>query len=43
MELIGLANYALFMGIFIGIYALLALGLNIVDCNGVPKLSGWDV
>lgn len=29
MELIGLANYALFMGIFIGIYALLALGLNI--------------
>lgn len=29
MELIGLANYALFMGVFIGIYALLALGLNI--------------
>ena len=29
MELVGLANYALFMGIFIGIYALLALGLNI--------------
>jgi len=29
MELIGLANYALFMAIFIGIYALLALGLNI--------------
>lgn len=29
MEWIGLANYALFMGIFIGIYALLALGLNI--------------
>jgi branched-chain amino acid transport system permease protein len=29
MEWIGLANYALFMCIFIGIYALLALGLNI--------------
>lgn len=29
MELIGLANYAIFMGILIGIYALLALGLNI--------------
>ncbi|MBO6755058.1 MAG: branched-chain amino acid ABC transporter permease [Roseibium sp.] len=29
MEWIGLLNYALFMGIFIGIYALLALGLNI--------------
>lgn len=29
MELAGLLNYALFMGIFIGIYALLALGLNI--------------
>lgn len=29
MELIGLVNYALFMGIFIGIYALLALGLNV--------------
>ncbi|MEJ8473690.1 branched-chain amino acid ABC transporter permease [Roseibium algae] len=29
MELIGLVNYALFMCIFIGIYALLALGLNI--------------
>ena len=30
MELaMGLANYALFMGVFIGIYAILALGLNI--------------
>ncbi|NVK36245.1 MAG: branched-chain amino acid ABC transporter permease [Rhodobacteraceae bacterium] len=29
MELIGLLNYALFMAIFIGIYALLSLGLNI--------------
>lgn len=29
MELIGLANYAVFMAIFIGIYALLALALNI--------------
>ncbi|MFN7165778.1 MAG: branched-chain amino acid ABC transporter permease [Pannonibacter sp.] len=30
MELaLGLANYALFMGVFIGIYAILALGLNI--------------
>lgn len=29
MELIGLANYAIFMGILIGIYALLSLGLNI--------------
>lgn len=29
MELTGLVNYALFMGIFIGIYALLSLGLNI--------------
>ena len=29
MELIGLANYAVFMGILIGIYALLSLGLNI--------------
>lgn len=29
MEFIGLVNYALFMAIFIGIYALLALGLNI--------------
>ncbi|GGB53460.1 branched-chain amino acid ABC transporter permease [Roseibium aquae] len=29
MEFIGLVNYALFMGIFIAIYALLALGLNI--------------
>ncbi|MTI44499.1 amino acid/amide ABC transporter membrane protein 2, HAAT family (TC 3.A.1.4.-) [Roseibium hamelinense] len=29
MELYGLLNYALFMGVFIGIYALLALGLNI--------------
>ena len=29
MELIGLVNYALFMGIFIGIYAILALGLNV--------------
>jgi len=29
MDLLGLANYAVFMGILIGIYALLALGLNI--------------
>lgn len=29
MELIGLANYAVYMAIFIGIYAILALGLNI--------------
>ncbi len=29
MELIGLANYAIFLGILIGIYALLSLGLNI--------------
>ncbi len=29
MELIGLANYAIFMGILIGIYALLSLALNI--------------
>ena len=29
MEYLGLLNYALFMAIFIGIYALLALGLNI--------------
>lgn len=29
MEFIGLLNYALFMAIFIGIYALLSLGLNI--------------
>ena len=29
MELLGLVNYALFMAIFICIYALLALGLNI--------------
>lgn len=29
MELIGLLNYAVFMAIFIGIYSLLALGLNI--------------
>lgn len=29
MELLGLVNYALFMGIFVAIYALLALGLNI--------------
>lgn len=29
MELIGLANYAVFMGILIGIYALLSLALNI--------------
>ena len=29
MELAGLANYAVFMGILIGIYALLSLGLNI--------------
>lgn len=29
MELIGLANYAIFMVTFIGIYAILALGLNI--------------
>jgi branched-chain amino acid transport system permease protein len=29
MELIGIANYAVFMGILIGIYALLSLGLNI--------------
>ncbi len=29
MEFLGLVNYALFMAIFIGIYALLALGLNI--------------
>ena len=29
MELFGLLNYAAFMAIFIGIYALLALGLNI--------------
>ena len=29
MEFLGLVNYALFMAIFIAIYALLALGLNI--------------
>jgi len=29
MDLLGLANYAVFMAILIGIYALLALGLNI--------------
>jgi len=29
MEFLGLVNYALFTAIFIGIYALLALGLNI--------------
>lgn len=29
MELAGIANYAVFMGILIGIYALLSLGLNI--------------
>ena len=29
MDLFGLANYAVFMGILIGIYALLSLGLNI--------------
>ncbi|MEM5581152.1 branched-chain amino acid ABC transporter permease [Roseibium sp. AS2] len=29
MEFLGLVNYALFMAIFIGIYALLVLGLNI--------------
>ncbi|SDR17098.1 branched-chain amino acid ABC transporter permease [Pseudovibrio sp. Tun.PSC04-5.I4] len=29
MELIGLLNYAVYMAIFIGIYSLLALGLNI--------------
>ena len=29
MDLIGLANYAVFVAILMGIYALLALGLNI--------------
>ena len=29
MEWLGLLNYAVFMAIFIGIYAILALGLNI--------------
>ena len=48
MELLGLVNYALFMAIFIGIYALLALGLNIqwgfcrsVQCRYRRLLCCW--
>ena len=44
MEWIGLANYAVFMAIFICIYALLSLGLNIqwgftglFNCPPVPS------